>query len=348
LAQWIGFLTIAGFALYGVVTLGSGRAWAVGNAATSAITIPSTFNYQGFLRDPQGNAITGTRKIKISLWTAVTAGTELYTETFTGVSVRDGLFNVVMGSTQNMSPSYFQNVVPLFVGVSVDDGAELIPRQRIHPVPWALLSTSAQNATTAGTATTLVPGATVTNLRNNGPLSLNSATNFLDTASDSTVNGIRFWANDGYAWIGNNQNLMTLSPTKGNNINNGLNINGGVSVNNLRPVLIKRWENVAYPANGILATGINTSDYYCTMGGWAALYDVNEIGTGRWSRWLYTDNGQWMLEFFTRTDGATSSLYVEVVCFRTGMYTTLSGAARDGSERAETDSAPAPAPSGQE
>jgi hypothetical protein len=49
------------------------------------------------------------------------------------------------------------------VGVSVDDGAELIPRQRIHPVPWALLSTSAQEAVTANT---LITNATVQGLTN--------------------------------------------------------------------------------------------------------------------------------------------------------------------------------------
>lgn len=187
LAQWVGFFAIAGLALYGLVNLGSGRLWAAGaesrTAATDApqVTIPSTFNYQGFLRDGNGNLMNGSHKIKISLWTDVQNGSELYFEEFTNVSVRDGLFNVVMGSTKTMSPSYFQ-VAPLFVGITVDDAAqELLPRQRIHPVPWALLSTSAQSATTANT---LISGATVTNLRNDGALFLNSSTNFLDTASE--------------------------------------------------------------------------------------------------------------------------------------------------------------------
>ncbi len=175
LAQWVGFLAIAALALYGLVNLGSGRLWAAGaesrTAATDApqVTIPSTFNYQGFLRDGQGNPMGGTHKITLKLWQDVLATDvpALHTEDFPAVAVRDGLFNVVIGSLTVLDTNLFVNNVPLFVGVSVDDGAELLPRQRIHPVPWAILATNAQNAvnaTTAGTATTLVPDAAVPGL----------------------------------------------------------------------------------------------------------------------------------------------------------------------------------------
>ncbi|MBX3000450.1 MAG: hypothetical protein KF893_18145 [Caldilineaceae bacterium] len=338
LAQWIGFLTIAGFALYGIVTLGSGRAWAVGNTAPSAITIPSTFNYQGFLRDAQGNPITGTRKIKVSLWTAVTAGTELYTETFTGVSVRDGLFNVVMGSTQSMSPTYFQNVAPLFVGIAVDDGAELLPRQRIHPVPWAL------------TSTTLVPDASVTNLTNSGLLYVSAdKKNYIGPSENPTfVDGLFFWGNKGFAWIAKDANgyLMTLKQETGAwidkglavggsissagtissdvnvNVGNNLNVAGGMFLNGESPVLIKRINDYQLANNnpGTIPTGVLLADYWCTMAGWDASYDVKEGSTGRWSRHLYTIEGQWHVYFRSHVDNAALKVNsVEVVCYRYGI-----------------------------
>jgi hypothetical protein len=330
LAQWIGFLTIAGFALYGVVTLGSGRAWAVGNAAPSAITIPSTFNYQGFLRDAQGNPITGTRKIKVSLWTAVTAGTELYTETFTDVSVRDGLFNVVMGSTQNMSPSYFQNVAPLFVGIAVDDGAELLPRQRIHPVPWAL------------TSTTLVPDASVSNLTNNGLLYVSAdKKNYIGPSENPTfVDGLFFWGNKGFAWIAKDANgyLMTLKQETGGwidkglavggtitsdvnvNVGNNLSLAGAMFVNGESPILIKQF--IDQPHGVWVDTGIPYSKYNCTMGSWTIRMDINESAVGDWFRYVERNatTGNWDAMSRSVIHSSTpSKILFDVVCFHTNI-----------------------------
>lgn len=194
LAQWVGFLAIAGLALYGFMSLGSGRLWAAENEYPSTetdapeVTIPATFNYQGFLRNPDGTPMGGTHTITVKLWQTITGGTSaLYDETFPNISVRDGLFNVVLGSTKSMSTSHFQ-IAPLFVGVAVDSDPELLPRQRLHPVPWALLSenatnatnaANATNATNAATATTLVSGASVSNLK------LNGITKFGDAGSTS-------------------------------------------------------------------------------------------------------------------------------------------------------------------
>lgn len=119
------------------------------------------------------------------------------------------------------------------------------------------------------------------------------------------MNGIRFWANDGYVWIGNNQNLMTLSPTKGNNINNGLNINGGVSVNNVKPVLIKRYSNKLVN-NTTFDTGISASTYECTVAGWFVNMDIDENGYGPWGRNVSVNGqGNWQIGFYNKVHGQT-------------------------------------------
>ena len=119
-------------------------------------TIPSTFNYQGFLRNPDGSLVSGSRNITLKIYNQAASGTPLHQETFAGVPVRDGLFNVVLGDGTALPANLFTNNAPLFIGVVVNTDPELIPRQRVHPVPWALQ------------ATTLVPNANVQGLNLKG------------------------------------------------------------------------------------------------------------------------------------------------------------------------------------
>jgi hypothetical protein len=316
LAQAIGFLVIAGLALYGLVTVGSGQLWAAGDESRPAVAdapqiiIPSTFNYQGFLRDGQGNPMGGSHAIKVSLWTDVTGGTSpLYDETFSNVSVRDGLFNVVMGSTKTMSPSYFQNVSPIFVGVSVDGGDELLPRQRIHPVPWALLSTSAQEATT------LVNGASVDNVKLNGTTKVGGATVLPRAPDGIEFQGADFMvANAGAArfYVDNAGARIYKNATVDGNVTIGGSITTGI-----KPILIKRYQDVAVH-NTNFDLGISAADYACTIGGWAVNMDVNEIGYALWSRSTYTSGGTWHIQFYDKVHGQTPNPPVsfDVICFR--------------------------------
>ena len=128
--------------------------------AAAAAAIPSSFSYQGTLRDADGNLINGTVNLSLHLYGVVTGGTALYTEAFTDVNVRDGLFTVVVGDAQALPASVF-NTVPLYLGIKVNNDAELLPRQRLHPVPYAMQATSAQ---TAVTANNLAQGGGVPNL----------------------------------------------------------------------------------------------------------------------------------------------------------------------------------------
>lgn len=129
-------------------------------AALQAASIPSTFSYQGTLRDNGGNLINGTVNLTLKLYNVVTGGTALYTEDFTNVNVRAGVFSVVVGDATPIPASVFTNF-PLYLGISVNQDAEMLPRQRLHPVPYAMQATTAQ---TAVTANNLVQGGGVPNL----------------------------------------------------------------------------------------------------------------------------------------------------------------------------------------
>jgi hypothetical protein len=114
----------------------------------AATTIPTAFSYQGTLRDASGNLVNGTVNLSLRLYGVVTGGSPLYSEDFTNVNARSGLFTVIVGDAKVLPASVF-NTFPLYIGIKVNNDAEMLPRQRMHPVPYAMQSASAQNAVTA-------------------------------------------------------------------------------------------------------------------------------------------------------------------------------------------------------
>jgi len=172
LAQVVGCVTIGLLAVYGLLTLAGGGSalasvnaalgTASGQASVSSAVLPATFNYQGMLRNPDGSLTTGSYTITARIYDVAASGSTLYTETFPSVTVRDGFFNVVLGDNpqgQNLMSVFSE--MPRYIGIQLDDAPELIPRQRLHGVPWALYATNAM------TATTLVPNATINGLNGN-------------------------------------------------------------------------------------------------------------------------------------------------------------------------------------
>ena len=120
------------------------------NQVTAAI--PNAFSYQGTLRMADGTLANGAFTITLRLYTNVVGGTPLFEQPFNAVAVRDGLFNVVVGDDPNhVLPAGLFDNNQLFLGITVDPDSELLPRQRLHPVPWAM------QASTAAIANTLVP-----------------------------------------------------------------------------------------------------------------------------------------------------------------------------------------------
>lgn len=127
--------------------------------------IPSSLNYQGTLRLANGALANGTYNMTFRIYSVAAGGSALHTETINGVVVRDGGFNVVLGDTTAIPATVFADA-PRFIGVQVGTDPEMVPRQRLHPVPWA------QQATNAVNATTLLPNATVNGLTVNGTLGI--------------------------------------------------------------------------------------------------------------------------------------------------------------------------------
>lgn len=154
--------------------------FAAAPAAPEVAAIPTAFTYQGTLRLADGNLATGSYNITLKIYTQVISGTAVHTETFSNTVVRNGNFSVVVGDAVPITVGVFDNAA-LYLGITVAPDPEMLPRQRLFPVPWAMQASAAQTAVTAQTANTLAQNATGNGLTlnrgaTNAPgLSLNSS-----------------------------------------------------------------------------------------------------------------------------------------------------------------------------
>ncbi len=130
--------------------------------APLAHAVPSTLTVQGQLTNDAGAARDGTYALTISLWTAETGGSRLFTQTLTGVAVTGGLFDLILG-TDALAPltaQLFRDNTQVWLQVEVDAGPGVapdeapLPRQPLTATPFAFAAHHAASAGTAATATT--------------------------------------------------------------------------------------------------------------------------------------------------------------------------------------------------
>ncbi len=105
-------------------------------------TVPSLINYQGTLVDAQGQAITtGTKRLTFNIYDSVTEGTLIWgPQVFATVPVINGMFNVILGSTDTtgrlIADAFSEQ--NRYLGIAVDDGVEITPRQQVLSTPFAM------------------------------------------------------------------------------------------------------------------------------------------------------------------------------------------------------------------
>ncbi|UCD17893.1 MAG: hypothetical protein JSV44_03015, partial [Candidatus Zixiibacteriota bacterium] len=105
-------------------------------------------SYQGRLTDADGNAVTdGEYDFTFSIYDDSTTGSMLWTETHLDVPITNGLFHVLLGSTDFIVDSVWAHVeggdggipVPVYLGITVD-GEEIQPRARLGASPYSYVS----------------------------------------------------------------------------------------------------------------------------------------------------------------------------------------------------------------
>lgn len=126
--------------LYFVIVVGIFAVFA--NPISTVFAQPSyTMNYQGKLTDNTGLAVSdGTYTMEFKLYTAPTGGAAVWTEyrdpdIGQGVTVKNGLFSVMLGSVTSLSGVNFNQ--PLYLGVNIEADGEMTPRKILGTVPSA-------------------------------------------------------------------------------------------------------------------------------------------------------------------------------------------------------------------
>ncbi len=102
--------------------------------------VPQQINYQGNLTDASGIPLSGNYTMEFFIYDVSTNGTELWSESQT-VPVASGIYNVQIGQNPGSNPfpdDLFDD--PHWLGVNVGADTEMIPRQPLTSVSFALMS----------------------------------------------------------------------------------------------------------------------------------------------------------------------------------------------------------------
>lgn len=101
---------------------------------------PATLTYQGTLTDNAGQPVTGAKSMTFSLYDVSSGGTPFWFENFPSVSVKNGQFSVVLGTTKSLT-GYFNKFSGLtYIGIAVGSDPEMPQRQKLTSVAYAINS----------------------------------------------------------------------------------------------------------------------------------------------------------------------------------------------------------------
>ena len=101
--------------------------------------VPEIVHYEGYLTNKQGVALSdGNYALTFKMYDTATGGTALWSEAWPTMPVKDGRFRVLLGSKAPLTAAFFQQHPTTYLGITVGTETELLPRQRIASVPYAL------------------------------------------------------------------------------------------------------------------------------------------------------------------------------------------------------------------
>ena len=113
-----------------------------------AADVPSTLTYKGTLTDSTGQPVTGQKSITLSLYTTLTEETPFWTET-QDVTVTNGQFSAVLGADSGNPLDKSKFTGETYIGIKVDAGTEMLPRQKLTSVAYALIAGNALDVNNA-------------------------------------------------------------------------------------------------------------------------------------------------------------------------------------------------------
>jgi len=103
---------------------------------TPQAEVPKLINYQGKLTTAEGACVDTTVSMQFSIYSDSTGGDPLWSESQPSVKVDKGIFNVLLGSVNEIPESVFTGNIR-YLGVKVGDDPEMTPRKAIVSVGYA-------------------------------------------------------------------------------------------------------------------------------------------------------------------------------------------------------------------
>ena len=125
------------------------------SAAATLEAAQAEFSYQGVLKDLNNAAMTGTKTVELRLYNQATGGTALWGRKFSVLLDSNGLFNIEVsdsvGSQISGISSVLANVLAanesLYIGLTIQGtSGEIVPRQKLLPVPFAAVAADVSRA----------------------------------------------------------------------------------------------------------------------------------------------------------------------------------------------------------
>ena len=116
-------------------------------ALSNAVTVPQMINYSGTLNGQNGNPVAnGNYSMEFRIYNQASGGAALWTEkwdtTTSQVAVVSGTFNVMLGAIDKVNnpipANFFQENPETYLGIKVGNDSEMLPRQKITSVGYAL------------------------------------------------------------------------------------------------------------------------------------------------------------------------------------------------------------------
>ncbi|MCB2187542.1 MAG: hypothetical protein KQJ78_14065 [Deltaproteobacteria bacterium] len=106
-----------------------------GLAAAARADSPRTLAYRGHLTDTQGRPVNAALNLTFALYGQETGGAALWSETHPGVTVKTGVFAVILGGANPLGLEFDQ---PYWLALAVNGGPELAPRRPLTGTSSAL------------------------------------------------------------------------------------------------------------------------------------------------------------------------------------------------------------------
>jgi hypothetical protein len=110
-----------------------------------AYAVPMMTNYQGTLKDVNGNPLNTSVSMTFSLYDTPGGGSPLWTETHSNVIVTDGVFSVILGSIVNFTTTDIED--ERYLGVTIGTDEEMLPRHVLTGMPSSIQSDVAKTVT---------------------------------------------------------------------------------------------------------------------------------------------------------------------------------------------------------